>query len=84
MLNARRWQLLLKLHTSNCFTDEAARVYLARDLTPGTTKPDPTEQLQVLRLPLKQALDRVLDGTISDAISVAALLTAARELNVNC
>lgn len=75
-LTATAWQEYQRLHTSNSITDEAAIVYVARGLAEGETDFDETEDLAVRRLPLKAAIDMVLNGEITDAISVAALLKA--------
>ena len=73
-LSARAWEPLMDLHTSNCVTDEVGHVFLAEDLQLGPSEPDETEQLAVQRLPLVDAVHMALDGRITDAISVAALL----------
>ncbi|MBU6952976.1 NUDIX hydrolase [Hahella sp. HN01] len=68
---------LMRLHTSNCVTDEQGVVYVARKLTQVGWNPDETEELKVRRLPLQEAVDMALSGAITDAISVAALLKIA-------
>ena len=73
-LTARRWQEIMRLHTSNSITDEVGVVFLAEDLSPGPTAFEETEDLAIRRLPLTDAVDMCLDGRITDAISVAALL----------
>ena len=73
-LTANDWQLLMKLHTSNSVTDERGLVYLARHLTQGETEFEETEDLLIQKLSLDEAIERVLNGEITDAISVAGLL----------
>ncbi|HHJ35630.1 MAG TPA: NUDIX hydrolase [Gammaproteobacteria bacterium] len=73
-LTADDWQILMKLHTSNSVTDEQGLVYIARDLTPGETQFEETEELLIKKVSLDEAVERVLSGEITDAISVAALL----------
>jgi len=73
-LIANDWQELMKLHTSNSVTDERGLVYIARDLTQGETEFEETEELLIQKLPLDEAVERVLSGEITDAISVAGLL----------
>ena len=68
------WQELMKLHTSNSVTDERGLVYVARGLTEGETEFEDTEELLIQKLPLEEAIERVLSGEITDAISVAGLL----------
>lgn len=79
-LRAAHWEVLLRLHTSNSVTDESGIVYLARDLVQGTPQFDETERLDILRLPLRDAVAMAMDGRITDAISVAGLLAIARRL----
>ena len=76
-LIAKDWQQLMKLHTSNSVTDEQGLVYLARNLTQGETEFEETEELLIQKLPLEEAIERVLNGEITDAISVAGLLKLA-------
>ncbi len=64
----------MKLHTSNSITDELGLVYVARDLTEGETEFEETEDLLIQKLPIDEAVERVLSGEITDAISVAGLL----------
>ena len=73
-LAAARWTPLLELHTSNSVTDEHGVAYLARGLTPGTCAPDETERLALRRVPLDEAVDLVLEGRITDALAMAALM----------
>ena len=73
-LLAGRWAELMRLHTSNSITDERGVVYLAEQLTEGPTEFEETEVIEVRKLPLKNAVDMVERGDITDAISVAALL----------
>lgn len=76
-LTARRWRELMRLHTSNSITDEVGIVYVAEDLAEGPTAFEETEDLAIRRLPLAEAVAMCLDGRITDAISVAALLRIA-------
>ncbi len=71
---AEHWRLLARLHLSNSVTDEEALIYIAEGLTPGQTEFEETEQIELRRIHLKDALLMVMDGSITDAISVAALL----------
>lgn len=73
-LTANKWTKLLEMHLSNSVSDELSIIYLAEMLTEGIAEPEETEQLQIKRLPLLDAIDLVLNGSITDAMSVAALL----------
>ena len=73
-LTARNWKEVLRLHTSNSITDEVGLVYVATRLMMGMPNSEETEDLDVRKLPVDAAVQMVLDGEITDAISVAALL----------
>ncbi|MFW2372163.1 MAG: NUDIX domain-containing protein [Gammaproteobacteria bacterium] len=68
---------ILHLHTSNSITDEEGRVYLARHLTPGKLSLEETEDIEIHKLPLTEAVQMAQDGRITDAISIAGLLYVA-------
>ena len=76
-LCANHWEELMHLHTSNSVTDERGIVYVARDLSRGETAFGETEDLRIIRLPLEEAIQRVIDGEITDAVSVSGLLKLA-------
>ena len=73
-LSALNWEEVLRLHPSNSITDEVGLVYVATRLMMGMPNTEETEDLEVRKLPLDAAVQMVLDGEITDAISVAALL----------
>jgi 8-oxo-dGTP pyrophosphatase MutT (NUDIX family) len=73
-LSASRWSEVMRLHTSNSITDELGIVYVAEGLTEGETAFEETEDLQIRKLPLVDAVQLVHRGEITDAISVAAIL----------
>jgi 8-oxo-dGTP pyrophosphatase MutT (NUDIX family) len=73
-LRAARWQKMGEAHLSNSVSDELAIWFLATELTQGAHRPEGTEQLRVRRVPLAEALRMVLDGEITDAISLLALM----------
>jgi 8-oxo-dGTP pyrophosphatase MutT (NUDIX family) len=71
---AGRLEKLFEMHLSNSVSDEWGIVYLATGLTMGQASPEETESLSVRRLPLEEAYGLVLDGTVTDSMSVAAIL----------
>jgi 8-oxo-dGTP pyrophosphatase MutT (NUDIX family) len=73
-LEAANWEKLLEMETSNSVTDERAIVYLATGLVQGDASPEETEELIVSKIHLNEAYQMVLDGEITDSISVAAIL----------
>jgi 8-oxo-dGTP pyrophosphatase MutT (NUDIX family) len=78
-LSASSWSTIVHLHTSNSVTDEEGFIFLAEDLTQGAAALEETEAgLQVWKLPLSEALQMVLDGAITDSMSVMGILKVAR------
>lgn len=81
-LQARRWTELLTLHLSNSVTDEKAVVFVAEELTAGQQALEDSEDIEVMKLPLTEAIAMAMDGRITDAISVAALLKLSLRLAI--
>lgn len=63
-----------RMHLSNSVSDELAIIYLAQDLTQGEAEPEETEELQLIKVPFSKAYQMVMDGEITDSMSVAAIL----------
>ncbi len=74
---AKRWEKLLEMHLSNSVSDEWGIIYVARDLQFTEAMPEGSEQLQIRKLPLQEAVKMALDGKITDSLSVAGLLKLA-------
>lgn len=73
-ISAANWEEIMRLHPSNSITDELGFAYVATDLSFGDTDFEESEDLEIRRLPLEEAVEMVVDGRITDAISAAALL----------
>ncbi|NUS44983.1 MAG: NUDIX hydrolase [Mycobacteriaceae bacterium] len=85
-LAARDWRVLVDVALSPGFSDEVLRVYLARDLY-STERPEPEDEeadLEIMRMPLDEAVAAVFAGDIDNATAVAGLLawSAAQAGNV--
>jgi len=73
-LVAGKWAELLKMDLSNSVTDEVATVFIATELEQRAPEPEPTEQLLTQKRPLKDVFEWVMQGKITDSITVAAVL----------
>jgi len=73
-ISAQSWMEVGKLHTSNSVTDEKCLIYVAQDLSFGEAEPEETEDLHVRKVPFKEVVEMVMDGEITDALAVAAVL----------
>lgn len=76
-LVAEQWTELLRMHLSNSVSDELAIIYVAKGLVQKEAEPEDTEQLQIKKLPFKEVYQMVMDGTITDSMSVAAIMKLA-------
>lgn len=74
---------ILKMQLSNSVTNEVSISYLATGLTETEPCPDPSEKLQIRKLPLSEAIEMVMDGQIRDALSIATLLKAQHILGIS-
>jgi ADP-ribose pyrophosphatase len=81
-LAAAHWDVLLDLNPSPGFTDEAVRVFLARELAAPDSERYAAEHeeadMLVERFALDAAAGMALAGEITNAIAVAGVLAAAR------
>jgi len=75
-------QLGGELHLSNCFSSERGFLYLARGLSEVEAEPDPTEILQIKRVPFVDCLKMLDDGTVKDGLTIMGILRAARMLKL--
>ncbi len=79
-LTAGTWTHLTDLLTTPGFSDERISLYLARDLHAGDSHPDDDEFLNLVKLPLKEVVARIMRGEISDSKTICAALMAANLL----
>ena len=82
-LRAQTWHTLVDVRPSPGMSDEAVRVFLARDLTPVPEGEryvgfDEETDLDVHRVPLDDAVRAVLAGEIENGVAIAGLLAAAQ------
>ena len=80
-LLAESWMHLNDMLTTVGFCDECIAIFLARGLSAGDSHPDDDEFLNVVKMPLTEAIDMVMNNEITDAKTVCALLMAQRILN---
>jgi ADP-ribose pyrophosphatase len=77
---AREWRHLTTLHPCIAYANERIELYLARDLTAVERQLDDGEFLEVLHVPVTEALAWVRDGRITEAKAVTGLLWAEKIL----
>jgi len=76
-IKAQRWTPLInKMHTSNSVTDESGVAFIAQQLSFGDATPEDTEDLQVKKVSLQEAVHMVMNDQITDSLSMIAILKA--------
>jgi hypothetical protein len=62
------------MHTSNSATTEYAILFVAQDLEFFESEPEESEDLKIKKLPFNDAYNMVMNGQITDSLSMAAIL----------
>ncbi len=75
-LEADHWQKLTCLETTPGFCNERIHLYLATGLRQGKSHPDADEFVAVTRMPLDEAVARVMVGSFRDGNTMVGLLMA--------
>jgi len=77
---AGRLEALGRIWTTPGFTDEVIHLFAAFELTRVDSRPEDDEVIEVIRVPLAEALDLVWRGELRDAKRALALIHAARRV----
>lgn len=70
---ASSFELLSSIFTAPGFADEVIHVYKATGLTQGRQHLDRDEVLEIVEMPLHQAIAQIQDGTIRDGKTIVGL-----------
>jgi len=73
---ATEFQEYLRMDMSNSVTDEIAIGYIATNLVPGRTNPDPSEVLETRRIAFKDLLNECVSGQIFDSLTLVMVFKA--------
>jgi 8-oxo-dGTP pyrophosphatase MutT (NUDIX family) len=79
---AKKWTNISRIHTSNSVTSEVGFIFLAEELTAGESELEATEDILVKKIKLKEAVDMVMNNQITDSLSIAGILKAARMMKI--
>ncbi len=73
-IQAATFTEIQRMHLSNSVSNELAIIYIAQGLELGPSSPEDTEELVVRKLPFQEAYQMVMNGEITDSMSVAGIL----------
>jgi ADP-ribose pyrophosphatase len=76
-LTAGRLERLSEFFVSPGFCEEKMWVFLATELTEGRQNPEEDEVLEIVRLPIDEAIEMISSSEIQDAKTIIALMMAA-------
>jgi ADP-ribose pyrophosphatase len=79
---AEEWTVIGDFHPAPAYSDEFITMYMARKLRKGDRHLDADEFLDVYTVPLKDLVEDVMAGRISDAKTQVCILKAARILGI--
>jgi 8-oxo-dGTP pyrophosphatase MutT (NUDIX family) len=75
-LSAGRWESLGAYFSSPGVFTEVIHLYLATELTPASATPDSDEVFEVEWWPMEQAVQKALNGELTDAKTIIGILRA--------
>lgn len=67
---AKTWQFVCTIHNAIAYSDEHLEIYLAQDLTPGQSKLDEGEFLEVYSASLSELMEGVRLGQVTDVKTI--------------
>jgi len=73
-IEAKSWTQIMDIHLSNSVSDERGEIFIAKELNYFKPAPEEGEVLQVKKLTFNEAYQMVINGEITDSLSVAGIL----------
>lgn len=73
-ITAKKWTKIQEMYLSNSASDEFCILYIAQDLSFGESEPEDEEQLEVRKIHFDELYKMVIDGEITDSLTVTAVL----------
>lgn len=77
-ITAEEWTDLGFFYPAAAYSDEKIKMYIAKGLKYGKSRPDEDELINVVKIPLDDALRMVMEGEIPDSKTQIAILKYAR------
>ena len=82
-LTANNIVYLGEMYTTPALIDEIIHLYLATDLVEGEQDLDADEFINVITMPLNEAVEKVMNGEIKDSKTQTIILKAEKYININ-
>ena len=81
-LVAGKIEKLTSFRISPGYSDEHMYIYLATDLKEGAPSPEVGEVIEVLKIPLRNGIEKVLRGEITDMKTAISILLVAQKFDI--
>lgn len=81
-ITAEEWIEIGEYHPASAYSDEIITMFIAKGLHFGKQKLDEDEFLEVMEVPLRELVQQVFDGTITDGKTQVAILKTAEKLGM--
>ena len=76
-IEAKEWTSLGKIQTDTSITNSTSHLFLARNLSFGDPEREPTENIETVEMPLREAFEKVNSGEITNGPTCVLILKAA-------
>lgn len=73
-LTAERWQQFGAFIGTSSVVKSSINLFIARDLTLGKSSPEEDEEIELVKMPLEEAVDCVMQGKIKNSIASLGIL----------
>ena len=73
-IQATQWEELTKIELARSVVHAQQYLFIARDLELGKAHPDEDEEISLIKMPIKEAVEKVFNGQISHAGSIIGIL----------
>lgn len=82
-IKAENWTNLGRVEDNTSITKTTAHLFLAEELSFGKPDPEGTEKIEMVKMPLAEAVEKVLSGEITHGQTCVLILKANHLLNFN-
>jgi len=76
-IEAKEWASLGKIQTDTSITNSTSHLFLAEKLSFGDAKREPTETIETVKMSLREAVEKVNSGEITNGPTCVLILKAA-------
>lgn len=73
-LIGRTWKEFLKVEGSSSVIKSTAHLFIVKDLIKGKSSPDDEEEIELIKIPLEEAVDKVIKGEVKISTTIIGIL----------